>query len=246
MIGSFSDLSITINNIIHRTVPDFIMTEDVGHIIYTWKHKLHGKKKGAPSLTLQAHTEGKGSTSKESVFELIDGDNLVTGIFGVTANDNPSMHLKTEKSPGAGIGYYLPLVRHHPLLVSGPVKILITNVFVYFYIVVCTLFDECGGWDHTITKTANQWPDIFKLTVKSTRTLLFKKYERDIIITAQDTPKFSILIFDVIQNRKTSVELEGWNAFFKALFSLKSTPYNARYESENRRLDILIDSMRNG
>jgi hypothetical protein len=180
------------------------------------------------------------------VFELIDGDNLVTGIFEVTANDNPSMHLKAEGSPGAGIGCYLPLVPLHPLYEMGRGRDQINMVLVYFFLIVCMLFDDCGGWDHTITKTACQRPDIFKLTVKSTRIVFFKNYERDIIITAQDTSTFSILILYVIQNRRTSLELKDWNAFFKALFSLISTPYKASYESENRRLDILIDSMRNG
>jgi hypothetical protein len=59
MIGIVSDLSKVVNHYISRIVPDFIMTEDGGHILYTWKHKLHGKKKGVPTLTLKHTLRGK-------------------------------------------------------------------------------------------------------------------------------------------------------------------------------------------
>ncbi len=247
MIRVFSDLQDKLNSKINdKIVPgpsDFFKTRDSSQFIYTVYLKMFMVYRNAPVITLQAHTRPKTSMPPNKPFELIDGENVLTCTIEVRAR---GMDLKRKGGSLNGIGYDLPIEYKTDRMQDihrGRDEIFL--VIKHFYVVAGILY-TFGYWSHTITQLDEViGSEIYRLQVHSRESTYFSKPStREFFIAANGLKQGNMVIHESNPTKETHIS--DYDALVEYLNSIYTQPrINARYESENRRLDILIDSMRN-
>ena len=130
------------------------------------------------------------------------------------------------------------------------------RVVVYqFYVVACALYDTLGTltWKHSITQLKDfPQSENYRLQVQSTKwTIIPKKtpYTWEGSVTSYRNVHLGSMVIRDVGSTEVKVIVKGvdLNEYVRSVINPNAKPsMKARYESENRRLDLLIDAMRNG
>ncbi len=245
MVDIFSDYRFKLDSMISKK-DEFRSTADSGEFLYRVRHKSH-RSDLAPTIILQAHTRPKTLNDLDDPCKLIDGGNVITCTIEIRAN---GMVLKRESGDAVGIGCDLPMAdmdKVHPMSDIERGRDEIFMVVKHFYSVALVLFVNIGflSRKHTITQLNNgTGQEIYRLHVQSSRRFLGRS-KKEFFIASERLEPFNMVIHE--SNPPKETPISDYDALVECLNSIYTPPsVKARYVSENRRLDILIDSMRNG
>ncbi len=251
MTDIFSDYRGKLDSMISKK-DEFRSTADSGKFLYKVRHTSH-RSDLAPTITLQAHTRPKTLKDLDDPCKLIDGGNVITCTIEIRAN---GMVLKREGGDAVGIGCDLPMADMGIVDAKKDLKRGRNEIFMvikHFYSVALFLFGNIGflSRKHTITQINNGiGQEIYRLHVQSTdRFALSDRRKREFSIASEILDErlepFNMVIHESNPTKETPIS--DYDALVEYLSSIYTPPsVKTRYESENRRLDILIDSMRNG
>ena len=244
MVDIFSDYRDKLNSMIIAK-DEFRSIADSSEFLYKVRHTSH-RSDLAPTITLQAHTRAKTLNDLDDPCKLIDGGNVITCTIEIRAN---GMVLKRESGDAVGIGCDLPMAdmdKVDPMRDLERGRDEIFMVIKHFYSIALFLFVNIGFvyQKHTITQMNNDiGSEIYRLHVQSSTRILGRS-KKEFFIASKRLKPFNMVIHE--SNPPKETPISDYDALVEYLNSIYTQPsVKARYESENRRLDILIDSMRN-